>query len=148
MASMVVVDAGILVAGVLDEKVSAQARAILKHWEQRKTLFNAPALYYEITAVTRKAVFQKRISPERGVVIRDNLLSIPIQLHMDDSLLKRAYDLATQMNRPTAYDAQYLAVAERLNCDFWTADERLFNAVSSQLAWVKWVGNFAQSPES
>ena len=32
---------------------------------------------------------------------------------------------------------------ERLSCEFWTADERLFNAVRSQLTWVKWIGNFA-----
>jgi predicted nucleic acid-binding protein len=35
-------------------------------------------------------------------------------------------------------------VAERLNCDFWTADERLFNAVQESLNWVKWVGHFEQ----
>ena len=63
----------------------------------------------------------------------------------DDSLLKRAYELATQYNRPTAYDSQYLAVAERLNCEFWTADERLANAVGNDLSWVRWVGNFSET---
>lgn len=62
---------------------------------------------------------------------------------VSDALLLRAYELATQLSRPTAYDAQYLAVAERFQCDFWTADERLFNAVSNSLTWVKWLGNFA-----
>jgi predicted nucleic acid-binding protein len=51
------------------------------------------------------------------------------------------------LNRPTAYDAQYLALAERLACDFWTADERLFNAASQQLPYVKWVGNLSSPPE-
>ena len=73
---------------------------------------------------------------------RDALLVYDIQYHVDEELLKRAYELATDFNRPTAYDSQYLAVAERLNCDFWTADQRLFNAVREQLGWVKWVGNF------
>jgi predicted nucleic acid-binding protein len=61
----------------------------------------------------------------------------------DDALLRRGLALATQFNRPTAYDAQYLAVAERLGCDFWTADERLYNAVNTQLAWVHWLGGAA-----
>lgn len=73
---------------------------------------------------------------------REKLLVSPILLFTDDNLMRRAYELATQLNRPTAYDAKYLAVAERFQCELWTADERLFNAVSSTLPWVKWLGNF------
>ena len=34
-----------------------------------------------------------------------------------------------------------LALAQLRGCEFWTADERLYNAVSKELEWVKWVGN-------
>jgi predicted nucleic acid-binding protein len=44
-------------------------------------------------------------------------------------------------NRPTAYDAQYLAVAERHQADFWTADERLFNALNGKFPHIDWLGN-------
>ncbi|MBL8156360.1 MAG: type II toxin-antitoxin system VapC family toxin [Anaerolineae bacterium] len=54
---------------------------------------------------------------------------------------RRAYELATEYNHPTAYDAQYLAVAERYQCDFWTADERLFNAVSGRFPSIYWLGD-------
>ena len=27
-------------------------------------------------------------------------------------------------------------------CNFWTADERLFNAVNPPLSWVRWSGRF------
>lgn len=70
-------------------------------------------------------------------------LAYPVQLYFDNELLKRAYDLAEQLNRPAAYDAQYLALAERLGCDFWTADEKLFNAVGASLTWVRWLGAFS-----
>ncbi|MBN1285209.1 MAG: type II toxin-antitoxin system VapC family toxin [Anaerolineae bacterium] len=66
----------------------------------------------------------------------------PVHLLMDDDLLRRAYDLATRFNRPTAYDAQYLAVAERLACEFWTADDRLFHAVAGELPWVRRLSDF------
>ena len=46
-------------------------------------------------------------------------------------------------NRPRAYDAAYLALAELRGCEFWTTDERLYNAVSHDLTWVKWVGTFS-----
>lgn len=61
---------------------------------------------------------------------------------MDDALLERAFELAAVHNRPAGYDCVYLALAERLQCEFWTGDLRLVNAVSESLAWVKWCGNF------
>jgi predicted nucleic acid-binding protein len=70
------------------------------------------------------------------------LLALPVQFLIEDALLIRAYELATYYKRPTAYDSQYLAVAEHLSSELWTADERLFNTVSKDLEWVKWLGNF------
>jgi predicted nucleic acid-binding protein len=45
-----------------------------------------------------------------------------------------------KFNRPNTYDAHYLALAENLNCPFWTGDERLFNAVHSDFSDVFWLG--------
>jgi predicted nucleic acid-binding protein len=52
---------------------------------------------------------------------------------------QRALELAAQLNRPATYDAHYLALAERLGVEFWTADERLYNAVRHALPWVRLV---------
>jgi predicted nucleic acid-binding protein len=143
MTSSIVCDASLVIAATLPEKYTNQARALLQRWEREQTQLAAPLLFhYEIISVTRRNVFQGRLSLAEGLDIRDRLLGIPIQTYFDDALLRRAYELATQFNRPTAYDSQYLAVAERLNCEFWTADQRLFNAAHEQLPWVKWVGNF------
>lgn len=37
-------------------------------------------------------------------------------------------------------DTVYLALAQLNHCDFWTADEKLYNAVRHALPWVKWIG--------
>ncbi len=87
-------------------------------------------------------MYRRVLSPDDAVAGREFLLEYPVELWMDDDLLRRGYDLATRFNQPTAYDAQYLAAAERLECEFWTADQRLFNAVGKDLAWVRWLGNF------
>ncbi len=143
MAAWVVVDSGILIASVLKEPYTAQAKALLGQWKQRRIQLAAPTLFiYEVVAAMRKFVVQGRVTPAEAVTGRDYLLRYPVQFHIDDQLLRRGYELATQLNRPTAYDSQYLAVAERLTCEFWTADEKLFNAVSSQLSWVRWIGLF------
>jgi predicted nucleic acid-binding protein len=144
MTSWVVCDSGIILATVLIESSSAQAKALLGSWYDQNMQLAAPSLFrYEIVAVVRKYVHRGILTPDAGIRTRDLLLAEPVQLMMDDALLRRGYELATRFNRPTAYDAQYLAVAERLECEFWTADERLANAVKQDLAWVKWLGGFA-----
>ncbi len=77
---------------------------------------------------------------EQGREMLAGLLSYPVTFYEDDALLLATYELAEAFNRPRAYDAQYLALAERLDCSFWTADERLFNAVRGAFPRVRWVG--------
>lgn len=70
---------------------------------------------------------------EEAIATRDQVLAIPSRLYLDNMLLKQAFALAGHFNRPTAYDAQYLAVAERLGCEMWTNNERLDNSVKHEL---------------
>jgi predicted nucleic acid-binding protein len=94
-----------------------------------------------LVAAVRKNVYRGILSAQQAEEGLHLLSRQVIQFHLDDALIRRAYELATQLNRPTAYDSQYLAVAERLKCDFWTNDEKLFNAVRQQLRMVRWLGN-------
>lgn len=144
MASLVVADSGIFIKLVLEEPFSEQADQLIRQWSQQTTQVAAPVLFqYEIVAVIRKHVYRKLLTAEEAAAKRDMLLTIAqtIRFEVDEKLLRRAYALAEQFNRPTTYDSQYLALAERLGCDFWTADERLFNAVRQDLNWVHWLGN-------
>jgi predicted nucleic acid-binding protein len=140
--SEVVLDSGILIATVYPEILTPHAKRLIKQLQEANATLHAPTLMrYELVAVSRKAVYQGRVTDAEGLRARDTLLSYPVTLHFDDALLKRGYELATEYNRPTAYDAQYLALAERLSCDFWTVDERMFNAVQSKFPRVYWLGN-------
>jgi predicted nucleic acid-binding protein len=140
----VVVDANVLVAfGLSDEPLHSHATQILAVWRDNETPLVAPRLFRsEITAVVRKVVYQQRISHAQGREMLTKLLDYPVRVFEDDSLLKAAFELAEKFNRPRAYDSQYLALAERLSCDFWTADERLFNAVSNRFPGIHWLGHW------
>jgi predicted nucleic acid-binding protein len=143
MTSWIVADSSFLIASVFKEKYTAQARKLLRDWARQDTQLAAPTLLkYELAAAVRKNVYRGILSTEQAEAGLRLLARQVIQFLIDDKLVRRAYELATQLNRPSAYDAQYLAVAERLGCDFWTADEKLFNAVRQQLTWVRWLGNF------
>lgn len=140
--SDVILDSGVLIASVFPETLTPQAKQLIQQLQVDNTTFHAPILLrYEVVAVSRKAVYQGRVTPEEGLRARDRLLSYPVELYFDDDLLKRGYELATAYNRPTAYDAQYLALSERLDCPFWTADERLFNAVKDRFSGIRWLGD-------
>lgn len=142
MASLVVVDSGIALATILQESFSGKATALLRAWQQN-TQMAAPALFrYEVIAVIRKGHYQGRLTADEASQGCDILLSLPIEYYLDNALLIRAYELAVLYHRPTAYDAQYLAVAERLDCELWTADERLVHAISRDFKRIRWLGDF------
>lgn len=138
----IVLDANILIAvGLADEPLHTQADMLLAKWFDTKEQLVAPRLFRsEITAVVRKIVFQGRVSPEQGREMLAQLLTYPVTFYDDDDLLKQAYELAVQFNRPRAYDTQYMALSQRLNCEFWTADERLVNSVKENFGLIRWLG--------
>jgi len=62
------------------------------------------------------------------------------------SIHTRTLELAHQFRLNAAYDAHYLALAESLDCEMWTADERLWNSVRNTLGWVRWIGEPSPNP--
>lgn len=48
----------------------------------------------------------------------------------------RALILASRSDLPATYDAHYLALAEELDCEFWTADKRLARATNGAFPWL------------
>lgn len=140
----VIVDANILIAfGLADEPLHTQANQILTAWRTAGERLTAPRLFRsEVTAVVRKVVYQGRITPEQGRAMLAQLLIYPVEFHEDDALLKEAYELAVRFNRPRTYDTQYMALANRLQGDFWTADERLVNGTQAQFSRIRWLGSW------
>ena len=66
-------------------------------------------------------------------------MNLGLRFFGDAELHRQALKIAQRYNLPATYDAHYLALAERLGIEFWTADRRLFNAVQSSLSWVNLV---------
>lgn len=141
----VVIDSSILLASVLlDESLTTEAQRLLAEWSKLRIQLTAPRLFRsEIVAVIRKAVFQKRISDTYAQQLLDETLSFPIDYYHDNALMKRAYGIATDFNLPRTYDAQYLALAERLTCEFWTTDKTLLNTLGMQFSLIRWLGNYS-----
>ena len=140
--SRICVDANIVIKLVVEEAYSDQARTLWRAWQNEDYQISAPPLLkYEITSVLRKYVSRGLRTLHESRQALQLALAFNIQyLEVVDFHL-RAFELADRLGRPAAYDTHYLALAEHLGCEFWTADERLVNAVQDVLPWVKWLGH-------
>ena len=65
---------------------------------------------------------------------------LAIELHAPTDLYRRALNLTSQLSQSAVYDCIYLALAEGLNGQLWTADERFYRAASLQFSNVRWLG--------
>jgi predicted nucleic acid-binding protein len=142
MRSQVCVDASLVLKLVLSESDSEQAHALWQRWVEGDVDVLAPDhLAVEATSVIRNHVHSRLISAEAGRQAFDALHAQSITLVPSTDLNLRAWQLAELFDRPTAYDTYYLALAEALDCDLWTADRRLVRAVEAMVDWVKWLGD-------
>jgi predicted nucleic acid-binding protein len=63
---------------------------------------------------------------------------------MDAATASRGIQIADELGRPSTYDSLYVALAEREDCELWTADERYWNAARAQFPRVRWIGDEAR----
>ena len=136
-SSTVCVDANIVIQHV----VSNAAEDLWKTWAESGFRLIAPTLlYYEVTNGLYRYLKAGFFTLETVEKTLQAALALPIEVIGDAELHQRAKDLAAKYNLPAAYDAHYLALAEGLEAELWTADARLFNAVQPfGIEWVKLV---------
>ena len=128
------VDASFVLKLLLDEPDSPRAVAHWSEWIANDSDIVAPFhLVFEVVSVLRNNVYRQIITPEAGDKALAAFLAQDIALLHPDRLVERGWQIATRFNRPTVYDAIYLALGELLDCEVWTADRRLYNAAGATL---------------
>jgi len=133
---VIVVDASIALKLILHEPDSAIVRQRWQQWAMAGEIRLAPPPFRsETLSVIRRSVYRGILDRVDGDAAAQQLLVLPIQIREPPELYQRAWQLSVRYNRPTIYDCCYLALAEIEQCEFWTADRRLANAVGS-LSWL------------
>ena len=134
-------DASLAVKWLVDEDYSDEARAIARSWEVRGVRMAAPHLMpVEVANALHRRVVEKELSVAEAVGLVESLLSSGIELHGSPGLHARALELASLLRQGAVYDGHYLALAETLNCELWTADEKFRRAASQAVQSVRWIG--------
>ena len=119
---MIVADASVLVPALVDDGGSgALARERILAAE-----VHVPALAdVEVLSVVRRGVLAGRLTPERGAAALQDYADLAVERYPHLPLLGRAWQLRDSVS---AYDAQYVALAELLDVPLVTADGRLARA--------------------
>ena len=144
MNGLVVVDASLAIKWLVSEEQSDEAQAISRSWAADGVQAAAPYLMpVEVANALHRRVVRGELTVEDAIRLLKHLLASGIELSDAPALHVRALQLASQLSQGAVYDAQYLALAETLGCDFWTADERFYRAAISVVSNVRWLGEFA-----
>lgn len=143
MNGYVVVDASLAIKWVLKEPYAEQALALAEEWAAAGTRPSAPCLLLvEATNVLHRRAMLGHISLSQAGQLLAGLLDMGIEIRESPQIHFRAMELARELQRPAVYDTHYLALADILGCDLWTADERFFNSVKQRQPRIRWLGEF------
>jgi len=145
MSNVVVVDASIVLKWILNETDSSKALTLLADWNDREIEVYAPSLLvYEVTNALYRHVRKGEIpfyDARRGLTeIIYKVIEFDFPEEPDFNI--RAMELGQQFGLPATYDSHYLALAERKECELWTADARLWNSIRGKLVWLRWLGDY------
>jgi len=109
-------------------------------WNVDQPRLVAPTLLrYEVVNALHRWVRHGVMSAEVAGQLLAEAQALPIEMHGDEALHERALTLAARFSLPAAYDAHYLALAERFGAPLWTTDARLANAVGDSLPEIRLV---------
>jgi predicted nucleic acid-binding protein len=141
MKDKICIDAGPVIRLALFPE-EENIRSLWEQWEKDEVIRIAPALlYYEVTNVLFRYLKQKIYTPEMIYASLEAALALPIILLEDPGLHRLAVLAARRFNLKAAYDAHYLALAEREGIELWTTDKKLKHQVqASGVDWVRLIG--------
>lgn len=124
---MIVADASAVIDGLLNASEHPQIAVCLAGAVD--SLAAPDLLDVEVLSVLRRWEHRKEISAGRAEQALDDLQALPIARYPARALLRRAWKLR---NNVTAYDAQYVALAQALTARLLTTDEAMAQAADRE----------------
>jgi predicted nucleic acid-binding protein len=144
-SSPIVVDASVAVKWVVSETLSDQATALLAT-ALAQPLFVPPHFYGEVANALHRRTMRTTptaLTPIEARAALNQFLSLSgIDVITPRDLYRRGFTLAQTLRVGAVYDSLYVAAAELIGGEFWTADQNFVDVVASQAPWVRWLGTY------
>lgn len=136
-SGVVCIDANFVVGLLIDDIPESHFERLWIQWQDLGATAVAPALiYYEVSNAFHRLTIAGELLPEEANQLLNEALNLNITLYGDAELHREAFTLARSLKLSATYDAHYLALAQRLGCEFWTADRRLYKSVQASFPWI------------
>ncbi len=129
--SWIVIDASVVVRSLVTSGDTPRVLELLDGWNKASRQLVAPQLLIpEVVSALRQIVRARHITPAEADSAVENLLALRIEyVPPDVALCQSALRWAARLDQVRAYDALYVALAEREGAELWSADERLVRAL-------------------
>ncbi len=140
---VVVVDTSLAFKWFVDEADSGAARALGTQWSRQGVRIVAPILMLAETAnALHRAVVDRDIEAATALDLVEHILAFGIELYGAVPLHSRAVELASELSQGAVYDCIFLALAESLDSELWTADARFHGAARGRYPRVRLLAEF------
>lgn len=143
----VCIDSSLAATWISYAKHTAAANLLRQEWAKNGVEFVSPPVFYpEVMGFLQQQVLSRGMLPEEADEAFSICLEIPIKIVGSEDVYRTAWQVSKEPDLNLSWAAQYLAVAELENCEFWTADRRLASLAQEKRTWVKWVGDYGRDP--
>ncbi len=124
----------------MEEKTAILERFASWH-QSRRRIYAPDILLPEAVSVIRRGVFERWITEAEGQDAVEDVFRLGVEVIPSGAgLCQAALAWAGRLEQSKAYDGFYLATAERMGAELWTADEKLRNrARQLGVSWVRWI---------
>ncbi len=139
----IVIDASVVVPLIIAHPLTRAAEDCLRHWKQEYYRLVSPCFMpVEVVSALRQAVFLGKFNPQQALQAVDILMAMGIELVLPSAeVLQASLRWAERLGQSKAYDSQYVALAEQMEAELWSADERLVHGLQAQdVNWAHWIG--------
>ncbi len=123
------------------EPHSQQARALLRDFIDGLMDLHVPEIwFYEMAQAISRAINRNVLTEAEGIAAMTLIGNLGLNVHANPSW-QIAFTFARQ-HGIQVYDALYVILAIKLECELWTADERLVRSVSSSFPFVHLIADY------
>lgn len=140
MPPPVIIDASYTMKMLLPNSLQQRLQEQMETWQDKDIPLYVPTLWlYEVTSTLAKWVHFRRVTKETANLFLELAFGLEVSvIAPEESLCRNALRWTYRLKRASAYDSFYLALAESLQAEMWTADRRLVNAVGQD--WIHYAG--------